>query len=448
MPPTAARPRILSGVQPSGRLHLGNYFGAIRRHVELQRDGDCFYFIADYHALTTIRDAAQLRDYSREVAIAYLAVGLDPVRATFYRQSDVPEVTELAWLLATATGMGLLEKAHSYKEKVAKGLTPNVGLFFYPALMAADILAPQADLVPVGQDQEQHVEITRDVAQAFEAAFRPRQPVFKLPKASFGPTPRVPGTSFEKGSVLQVTTELALPVDAGEYVQTFRVFVPRLLAEAADGVQTTEQLEARIAAEHPRVFPGVQVLERQLRTLAEMPTQEIAATPRRDVGRVVLEFSVPIERVLFQTRNGRRIAAKMSKSYGNTIDLFAEGKALKKAVMGIETRLVDLAQPIDPDEDIVLALYRLVATPAEALAVEQGYRAGGYGFGRAKQELLGKLDECLAPFRDRKRALEQDPDLVEDVLREGAAKARTEARRTLDAARAACGLSAASTAAP
>jgi hypothetical protein len=248
--------------------------------------------------------------------------------------------------------------------------------------------------------------------------------------------------------VLQVTTELALPVDAGEYVQTFRVFAPRLLAEAADGVQTTEQLEARIAAEHPRVFPGVQVLERQLRTLAEMPTQEIAATPRRDVGRVVLEFSVPIERVLFQTRNGRRIAAKMSKSYGNTIDLFAEGKALKKAVMGIETRLVDLAQPIDPDEDIVLALYRLVATPAEALAVEQGYRAGGYGFGRAKQELLGKLDECLAPFRDRKRALEQDPDLVEDVLREGAAKARAEARRTLDAARAACGLSAASTAAP
>lgn len=437
--PPNRRPRILSGVQPSGRLHLGNYFGAIQPHIELQRQGECFYFIADYHALTTIHDRAQLRAFSRDVALTYLAVGLDPTQTTFYRQSDVPEVTELAWLLATATNMSLLEKAHSYKDKIAKGLTANVGLFFYPALMAADILAPRADLVPVGQDQEQHVEMTRDMAQAFEAAFRPEQPVFQLPKASFGRAPKVPGTSFEKGAILQVTTELALPVDAGEYVQTFRVLVPRLLAEDP-ALQSTEQLEARIAAEHGKVFPGIGVIDRQLRTLAEMPTSEITATPRRDVGRVVLEFCIPLERVLFQTRDGRRSAAKMSKSYGNTIEIFAEGKALKKAVMGIETRLVELADPLDPDEDLVIALYRLLATPDEAAEMARGYRAGGYGFGRAKQELLAKLDAHFAPFRERRHALEQDPDFAEDVLREGAARARAIAQQTVAAARAACGL--------
>src|SRR5437660_3817856 len=147
------RKRILSGVQPSGRLHIGNYFGAVKQHIALQDEGECFYFIADYHALTTTQDAQALRSRTRDAALDYLALGLDPAKATFFRQSDVPEVCELTWLIATVTGMGLLERAVSYKDKIARGISPNVGLFLYPVLMAADILAYQSDLVPVGQDQ-------------------------------------------------------------------------------------------------------------------------------------------------------------------------------------------------------------------------------------------------------------------------------------------------------
>jgi len=151
------RHRILSGVQPSGKLHLGNYFGAIRQHIALQDEGDCFFFIADYHALTTIQDRRQLAENVRGVALDYLALGLDPERTAFFRQSDIPEVTELAWILSTVTGTGLLERAHSYKDKLARGLTPSAGLFFYPVLMAADILIYRSNLVPVGQDQVQHI---------------------------------------------------------------------------------------------------------------------------------------------------------------------------------------------------------------------------------------------------------------------------------------------------
>jgi len=194
--------RILSGIQPSGTLHLGNYFGAIQQHVELQEQAggasNAFYFIANYHSLTSLHDAAKLRALTRDVAIDYLTLGLDPTKATFFRQSDVPEVTELAWLLACCVGKGLLERAHSYKDKVAKGLEASMGLFNYPVLMAADILIYRSDVVPVGKDQQQHVEMTQDMAQSFNAAFG--REVFKRPEWRFSKAPVVPGIDGAKMS--------------------------------------------------------------------------------------------------------------------------------------------------------------------------------------------------------------------------------------------------------
>src|SRR3954453_7295306 len=183
--------RILSGVQPSGKLHLGNYFGAIKQHIALQDEGQCFYFIADYHALTTIQDPAKLGRNTYDVALDYLALGLDPDKAVFFRQSDVPEVTELAWVLATVTNMGLLERAVSYKEKVEKGIEASVGLFTYPMLMAADILIYRSHVVPVGQDQIQHLEMTRDIAARFNRAY---QEIFPLPNYRLDKGSKVPGT--------------------------------------------------------------------------------------------------------------------------------------------------------------------------------------------------------------------------------------------------------------
>ena len=192
---------LLSGIQPSGRPHLGNYFGAIRQHIAAQeRPGERFYFIADYHALTSSRDPAKLREAVRDVAVTYLALGLDPAKSTLFRQSDVKEVTEITWLLSTVTGMGLLERAHSYKDKVAKGISPSVGLFTYPILMAADILAYDSDLVPVGKDQVQHVEMTQDMAASFNALYGP---VFKRPECLLEASEalqKVPGLDGEKMS--------------------------------------------------------------------------------------------------------------------------------------------------------------------------------------------------------------------------------------------------------
>jgi tryptophanyl-tRNA synthetase len=163
--------RILSGIQPSGALHLGNYFGMMRPAIELQEKGEAFYFIADYHSMTSLTDPAQRRQNSRDVALDFLACGLDPKRAVFFKQSDVPEVTELAWLLSTVTPMGLLERAHSYKDKIAKGIAASHGLFAYPVLMAADILIYDSNVVPVGRDQKQHVEMTRDIAAKFNEQY-------------------------------------------------------------------------------------------------------------------------------------------------------------------------------------------------------------------------------------------------------------------------------------
>lgn len=320
------RIRVLSGVQPSGKLHLGNYFGAIRQHIALQDTGDSFYFIADYHAMTTLQNPDQLRENVRDVALDYLALGLDPNKAAFFRQSDVPEVTELTWFLSTVAGMGLLERAHSYKDKVARGISPSVGLFTYPILMAADILAYRSNLVPVGQDQVQHLEMTRDMAGSFNSTYN--TDLFPLPEARLD-----------------------------------------------------------VAA----VVPGI---------------------------------------------DGK----KMSKSYQNTIDIFAEGKPLKKTVMSIVTDSTPLEAPKNPDTCNVFALYKLFANETEQQELAEKYRAGGMGYGTAKTMLLEKIEAYFAPARSKRKELAGDLNHVEQVLTQGAAKARHEAQLTMEQARRVVGL--------
>ena len=342
---TARPPRILSGVQPSGKLHLGNYFGAMRQNIALQDEGEAFLFIADYHALTTLPEAAEkakrpardvLADSVRDVALDYLALGLDPAKATFYRQSDVPEVTELAWVLSTVTPMGLLERAHSYKDKVAQGISPSLGLFFYPVLMAADILSVRGGLVPVGRDQVQHLEMTRDMAGYFNRAYAE---VFPMPQERLG-------------------------------------------AGAA-------------------VVPGT---------------------------------------------DGR----KMSKSYGNTIDLFAEGKPLRAQVMGIKTDSAPVDAPKEPDGSPVFELYKLFATGTELGELADQFRqpmlhadrrsGRPFGYGDAKTMLLGKIDGYFGPSRERRKQLAADPAGLEAVLADGGRRARAEVRKTLELVRAAVGM--------
>jgi tryptophanyl-tRNA synthetase len=338
--------RILSGVQPSGKLHLGNYFGAIKQHIELQHEGECYYFIADYHALTTIGDlqpvpaqrGPQLREQVRDVALDYLALGLDPQKAIFFRQSDVPEVTELAWILSTLTGMGLLERATSYKDKIDKGIAPSVGLFTYPVLMAADILIYRSHVVPVGKDQVQHLEMTRDMAGYFNNSFGVE--VFPMPMERLDRGAKVPGTDGEK----------------------------------------------------------------------------------------------------------------MSKSYNNTIDIFAEGKPLKQAVMGIKTDSTPVDQPKEPAGNTVVALYDLFATPQEKAKLESLFRnpmedaearsGRPFGYGDAKSMLLEKINTFFGPFREKRKQLALLPNYVEEVLCDGARRARAEARRTMELVREAVGMGA------
>jgi tryptophanyl-tRNA synthetase len=325
MTATPAR-RILSGVQPSGKLHLGNYFGAIKQHIELQHEAaDCFYFIADYHSMTTLQDAKQRAENIRDVALDYLALGLDPDRVTFFRQSDVPEVHELAWVLATVTNMGLLERAVSYKEKIDQGVEATVGLFTYPVLMAADILICRSHVVPVGEDQVQHLEMTRDMAGKFNRLYGDifPEPAYRLVPAGA----KVPGT------------------DGG----------------------------------------------------------------------------------------------KMSKSKNNTIEIFAEGKALKSSVMGIKTDSTPVEAVKNPDTCNVFALYSLFATATEREAMAARYRAGGLGYGAAKTELLAKIDAYFAPFREKRKELAKNSEYVEGVLQRGAKRARYEAERTMELVRAAVG---------
>lgn len=318
--------RVLSGIQPSGRLHLGNYFGAIRQHIALQQQQECFFFLADLHALTTVSDPAQLRQFSHLAAATYLALGLDPRKVTFFRQSDIPEVTDLYWILSNVTPMGLLERCHSYKDKLAQGIAPNHGLFSYPVLMAADILLYKADLVPVGQDQKQHIEVARDIAQKFNLAF--------------GETLRVP---------------------------------------------------------------------------QEMIVKETAIVPGLD---------------------GR----KMSKSYGNTLELFLDDAELRKRVFAIKTDSAPVHQPKDPDQCNLFQIYRLFASPEEEAKKRQAYCGGGASYKEMKEELFELIRTFFAPHRARYQALLKDEAEVNRILREGGMKARLDASATLEAVKRAVGL--------
>ena len=190
--------RVLSGIQSNGKLHLGNYLGAMKQHIDLQTEHDCLFFIANFHALTTVQDADLLRELTRGVALDYLAIGLDPEKACLFRQSDIPEVTELTWILATVTGKGLLDRATSYKDKIAKGLSPSMGLYTYPILMASDILIYRSDLVPVGKDQVQHIEMAQDMAGHFNSTFG--RAVLKRPEPKLNEAMIVPGVDGQKMS--------------------------------------------------------------------------------------------------------------------------------------------------------------------------------------------------------------------------------------------------------
>ncbi len=318
--------RILSGIQPSGKLHIGNYFGMMRPALELAQTGEAFYFIADYHSLTSVANPVELRQNVLDVALDFLACGLDPAKTVFYRQSDVPQVTELTWILANVTPLPMLENAHSYKDKIAQGLKPNAGLFTYPILMAADILIVQGERVPVGKDQKQHIEMTRDIAGVFNRQFGE---VFVIPE-------------------------------------------PAIKAEVA-------------------TLPGA---------------------------------------------DGR----KMSKSYGNTIEIFGDEKATKKKVMGIVTD----SQPVEApktnlEQNIPLQLLKVVA-PERAKEVETKLIAGGYGYGEAKKELLAVLLDFFVPMRQKRAELAKNLDYVNDVLRQGAARANAVADVTMEKVRAATGL--------
>ena len=324
--------RILTGIQPSGALHRGNYFGAMLPAIQLQDQGEAFYFIADYHSMTSLTDAAARRRYTFDVALDFLACGLDPARCVFWRQSDTPEHTELAWILSTVTPMGLLERCHSFKDKVAKlgdGEVGSVnhGLFAYPVLMAADILLYDSDIVPVGKDQKQHLEVTRDIAIKFNLL----------------------------------------------YGDTFVVPEPRIQESVA-------------------VVPGLD-------------------------------------------------GQKMSKSYGNTIELFGEEKATRKQIMGI---VMDSRTPAEPKPDaeknIAIQLLKLVAPSEVATDFEDRLRAGGLGYGDLKKALFEHYREHFAPARARRAELAADPAHVRKVLDDGAVRAREIARRTLSRARKACGL--------
>jgi len=319
--------RILSGIQPSGALHLGNYFGMMKPAIELQEQGEAFYFIANYHSMTSLADPELRRKNTWDVALDFLACGLDPKKAVFFRQSDVPEVTELTWMLTTLTPMGLLERCHSYKDKLAHGISPNHGLFAYPVLMAADILIYDSNIVPVGKDQKQHVEVTRDIAIKFNQ----------------------------------------------QYGETFVLPEPRIRGDVA-------------------VVPGTD-------------------------------------------------GQKMSKSYGNTIEIFGEEKPTRKKIMSLvmDSRTPDEPKP-DADQNLALQLLKLVAPEEVARDFENRLRSGGLGYGDLKKALFEHYWSFFADARTRRAELAANPDYVSRVLKEGAVKARALAQTVLQRAKKASGL--------
>jgi tryptophanyl-tRNA synthetase len=319
--------RVLSGVQPSGALHIGNYLGAIRQFVELQHEHDCYYFLADLHALTTVHDAARMRGLVTDLATAFLALGLDPAKAALYRQSDVPEIPELTWYLSTATSMRLLQRCTSFKDKVAQGVIPTHGLFAYPVLMAADILIVRSNLVPVGRDQKQHLEVTRDIAASFHATYGCG--VFTLPD-------------------------------------------PLIRDEVA-------------------VVPGLD-------------------------------------------------GQKMSKSYGNTIDLFGPEKEIRKRIMSITTDSTPVEAPKPKEGNALYGLLKLLAPAGERGWVEAAFDEGGTGYGDMKKRLFAYYMASFGEARQRYEELRRNPAEVEAVLAAGLERARAIAVPLLDEVRAAVGI--------
>jgi len=319
--------RVLSGVQPSGTLHIGNYFGAIRQFIGLQDEHECYYFLADLHALTTVQDADRMRSLVRELAAGYLALGLDPERSVIYRQSDIPEIPELSWYLSTVTSMGLLQRCHSFKDKVAQGVVPSHGLFAYPVLMAADILIVRSDLVPVGKDQKQHLEVTRDVAASFHATYGAE--VFTLPE------PMIHG--------------------------------------------------------------------------------EVAVVPGLD-------------------------GQKMSKSYGNTIDIFGPEKPIRKRIMSLVTDSTPVEDPKPKEGSALYQLLKIFAPAEERPWVEAAFDEGGVGYGDMKKKLFEFFVATFRGARQRYDELMADPAEVDRILAAGADRARETVAPLMDDVRTAVGI--------
>lgn len=318
--------RVLSGIQPTGRFHWGNYFGAIRQYIELQHGNEAYYFVANLHALTTVHEPPVLRQNSIDAAIDLVALGLDPNKAILFLQSDLPEVSQLCWLLMTQTPLPMLENCHAYKDKKARGLPADAGLFTYPVLMAADILMYDSEVVPVGQDQVQHIEVARDLAGSFNHRYGE---TFVLPKAKvLESSAKVPGTDGEK----------------------------------------------------------------------------------------------------------------MSKSYNNTIEIFDEPKAMRKKVMRIATDSRPMEQPKDPATDHLFQLFQLFASESERQEMETLYRTGGFGYGQVKTALADAADRYFGPARERRAELASKPDCVQEMLADGAARARRKAKEVLLRAQSACGI--------
>ena len=318
--------RILSGIQPSGRLHVGNFFGMMQPSISLQEEGEAFYFIADYHSLTTVQDPNVLKKNVSNVAIDFLACGLDPNKAIFFKQSDVPEVTELSWLLSTVTPMGFLNRCHSYKDKTERGLEATHGLFAYPVLMASDILIYDSNVVPVGDDQKQHLEVTRDIAIKFNNLYGD---VFVIP-------------------------------------------------------------EPKIREDKARV-PGLD-------------------------------------------------GQKMSKSYGNILEIFGEEKATRKKIMSIMTDSTPVEDPKDASNSIILDLFSLVASDQKFEEMKDDFLKGGFGYGDFKKRLFEAFWEYFEPMRAKRKEICEDPKYIENILNEGAERAREAASTTLKRARRACGI--------
>ncbi len=318
---------IVSGIQPSGNLHLGNYFGAVQQFLKLIDDGhECYYFLANYHALTSLRDRTRLLELTRSTAADYLALGLNPERCSVYLQSDLPEVCELQWILTTVTPMGLLERCHAFKDKVQQGLSADHGLFAYPVLQAADILIVGANKVPVGQDQKQHIEVTRDIAEYFNNAY-------------------------------------------GEILTLPEPYIPESVA----------------------VVPG---------------------------------------------RDGR----KMSKSYNNTIELFASEEEVRQQIFSIVTDSASVAESKDPDRSILFAMLKLFCTPDDLSHWEERFHKGGLSYREVKQAILDLFLEKFGPARKRRRELELHPQYVDEVLNLGVEQARKVARPLVQKVRDAAGI--------